>query len=344
MNDPQAIRSGFRAVLTHPLSFVAEVVSHWAASVAAGSIVFYALLSFLHSLPVSDEDAFLLQGMLPGYTSEAMKHILKGCGPKLVILALIVSISVGLLRWLATSASRSAVLPPLLGDLNQDKEVKEKLSNSPAVTAVLFRLHALRIALTFTTVLANFGVLALAEAKSRVPIIEMNETQGAYSHNAGIFFGIVIVLSGIVMLASSVLDWYLELSPVLAVMRATGVRDAFRDAADLAQRRARQFTTVSLFFGTLRWSLNVSTGLVVFVSLSILLQLPLPLRWTVFLFLLAIWSLVQRFLELSRIAAWGRIVLWDGEKNTFTPPPMLPKKMEIGITHPLLEPPVVPAM
>jgi len=344
MNEPKAIRSGFQAVLQHPLAFVAELACHWAASIAAGAIALYALFSFLHSLPVSDEDAFLLRGMLPGYTSEAIQHILKGSGPRLVVLLLIVSISAGVMHWLATSAGRSAVLPSLLGGFCNTPYREDKLIASYGTTAVLCRLQALRVSLTFTTVLADLGVLALAEANSRVPVIDLHETRGAYTHDPRVFFGVLFVFGGIVLLASSVLDWYLELSPVLAVMRRSGVRDSFRDAAAIAQRRARQFSTISLVHGALRILLNAAIAIVLFASLNLLVQLPFQLRWTTILFVLGIWSSVQRFLGLSRIAAWGRVIMWDDEYNSYVPPAVTKKKLEIGMPHPLLEPPVAPAM
>jgi len=343
MNEPKAIRSGFRGVLTHPLAFAAEVASHWTASLAASAITFYALFSFLHSLPVSDEDAFLLRGVLPGYTSQALKHIFTGSGPKLVFLLLIVSISTGILRWIATAAGRSAVLPIVLGSLPEEKNGVEKMNSVPN-TAALFRLHALRVALTFTTILANLGVLALAEAKSRVPIIEMNETRGAFIHDMSVFFGVIFVLGFIVMLASSVLDWYLELSPIVADLHGTGVRDSFRIAAELAQRRTRQFSSVSFTYGVMHWSFNAFLAFFLFLSINLIVQLSLPLRWTFLASLLAIWSVVQRFLGLSRLVALGRIIVWDDESASYAQLPVNLKKMEIGEHHPLLEPPVVPAM
>jgi len=285
-----------------------------------------------------------LRGTLPGFATEAMKHILKGSGPKLVALIVIVSISAGLLRWLATSAGRSAVLPTLLAGHYPTINSEEKMNVSPSTSAVLFRLYALRVALTFTTVLANLGVLALAEAKSRIPVIDLHETQGAYTHDSRVFFGVVFVLGGIVMLASSILGWYLALSPVMSVMRKSGVRESFRQAADIAQRRARQFSTITLVYGTLRLFLNALSAIVLFTCLNLIIQLPFLLRWTSILFLLGIWSAVQRFLGLSRIAAWGRIIAWDEEQNSYVPPPVILKKMEIGMPHPLLEPPVVPTM
>src|SRR5579872_546623 len=116
MSEPKAIRSGFRAVFAHPLALLAEIACHWTAFIGVAVVTLYALFSFLHSLPVSDEDAFLLSGLLPGLTGEALGHIFKGSGPKLLELSVIVAISAAVLRWFATSAGRSAVLPEVLGE------------------------------------------------------------------------------------------------------------------------------------------------------------------------------------------------------------------------------------
>jgi len=326
---------GFKAVFTRPLAWGAELAWRWVSSLTLWLIVLYTFFSYLHSLPVSDTDRFMLSGVVPGLAAEGVRHIIAGSGGRLLKLILLVSAAWSVLWWAAASLGRSATLLDMTE--TQNSMVRR---NFKFVLTAISRIHAIRIALNVASTMAYCGVIVLAEVKSRVPVVDLHETQGVHTHRSGEFWTIFIGLSLLVSLATVSLRWYLSLAPIFCVQYGVRVRDAVRMAAGIGSKRAQNFSWVGFAHWAIRLVLNLCLIVPGFTLLGVIAHMPKVFVWIFVIVGMMAWSAVGHFLGLSQLASWMRIIKWDEEeRNKPTEPLHMP-----AVARPLLDSPIVPAM
>ncbi len=326
MSKSHAVREGFAAIFRDPLVYIAELAWRWTYTLAAGLVVTYGVLLFLNSLPVSDRDLFGLSGIVPGLYGAALANIFKGSGPKMVRLAIMLSLSLGMLWFVAASLGRSATLTALL--------------RKPVRLRPIFRLHFLRLAVGSAAWIAYVGALAIAASKARF--------ENAQGYDPGEFYLVFLVLSLVISSAWSSASWYLSLGPMLSVRNGTGTLDSLYDAAALVRRQPRQFSWVGIFYGVLRAIIWFVAFFALLTALASVAAAPPGVTIAVLILFLAAYSAVSNFLSLARMGSYLRIIEWDqewdrewDEAERLRPPvPATPP----APPRPLLDPPVVPAM
>lgn len=322
MSKSHAVREGFAAIFRDPLVYLAELAWRWTYTIAAGLVVTYGLLLFLNSLPVSDRDLFGLSGIVPGLYGAALANIFKGSGPKMVRLAMMLSLSLGLLWFLAASLGRSATLTALL--------------RKPARLRPIFRLHAMRLIIGSAAWIAYVGAFAVAASAARF--------ENGPGYHPGKFYLVFLLLSLVISSAWSSASWYLSLGPILSVRNSTGTLDSLYDAAALVRRQPRQFSWVGIFYGVLRAVIWFVAFFSLLIALASVAAAPPGVTTAVLILFLAAYSAVSSFLYLARMGSYLRILEWDRASDeaerlrlqTPATPPMP--------SRPLLDPPVVPAM
>jgi len=188
--------------------------------------------------------------------------------------------------------------------------------------------------------MAYGGVIALAEAKSRVPVVELHETQGAHTHRSSEFWGIAIGLSLLVSLATASLRWYLSLAPIFCAQYGVGVRDALRMAAGIASKRARNFSWIGFVHWAIRLVMNLCLLVPGFTLLGMVARMSKVPLWLAAVVVMMVWSAVGHFMGLAQLASWMRIIAWDEEERNRPPVPVIVPV----VVRPLLDPPIVPAM
>jgi hypothetical protein len=318
MSRSRAVRSGFAAIFRDPLVYVAELAWRWTYTIASALLVTYGVLLFLNSLPVSDRDLFGLSGVVPALYAEALAHIFKGSGPKMVRLALMLFSGLGLLWFLAASLGRTATLTALL--------------RKPARLRPVMRLHFLRLLVGAAGWVAYIGAFAIAASAAK-----LENSQG---YDPSKFYLVFLLTTLVISTCWSSASWYLSLGPMLAVRNGTGALDSLYDAAAIVRRQPRQFTWVGICYGALRTIVWFAAFFIFLTLMSATAQGPAGLGVAVFILFLAAYSVASNFLYLARMGSYLRILDWDEEelnRPRFVPPPPAP-------TRPLLDPPVVPAM
>jgi hypothetical protein len=335
VSSPQAVQYGFKAAFAHPLVWGAELMWRWVSRFAFWLIMLYTFFSYLHSLPVSDSDRFMLSGVVPGLATEGLRHIISGSGGRLVKLFFLTSVAWSIFWWMVSSLGRSATLLGMM-----DSNDGSWKSNEKSVLAAISRIHAIRIAMNIVVFLAYCGVVALAEAKSRVPVVELHETQGVHTHNASMFWAIAIGLSLLVSITTTSLRWCLSLAPIYCTMYGMAVRDALRSAADVTSQRARSFSWVGFVHWIARLILCFSLLVLALSLMGLNLRMSRGIMWFAAIAVMLVWSAAGHFLRLAQMASWICIIAWDKEERNKPPTPVV---VPI-IVRPLLDPPIVPSM
>jgi hypothetical protein len=322
MSRSHAVREGFSAVFRDPLIYGAELAWRWTYSIASLLLIAYGVLLFLNSLPVTDRDAFGLSGIIPALFAEALANIFRGSGPKMMRLALMLFLGLGILWLVAATVGRAATLSALL--------------RKSAPWRQIYTLHLLRLMVATAAYIAYGGAIAGALSSARF------DNGGGY--DVAEFYLVFLVLSMIISMAWSSASWYLSLGPILAARNGTGVLDSLYDAAALLRRRASQFSWVGIFFGLLRAAIWFGGFFAFLALLGAAAEAPKGVGIALFLLFAAAYSAVSNLIYLLRMAAYVRIADWDEEEGsrriaTVPQPEALPPS-----PPPLVDPPVVPAM
>jgi hypothetical protein len=318
MSRSHAVREGFSAILRDPLVYVAELAWRWTYTIAATLVAIYGVLLFLNSLPITDRDLFGLSGLIPALYAEALAHIFRGSGPKMVRLTIMLAIGLGMLWFLAASLGRTATLTALL--------------RKGARIRPIFRLHFLRLVVGTMAWIAYLGALAVATSASRF--------ENGEGYHPGKFYLVFLVLSVVISSCWSSASWYLSLGPILSVRNGTGTLDSLYDAAAMVRRHPRQFTWVGIFYGITRATIWFCAFFMFLTVMSAATEAPSGVGTVLFILFLAAYSAISNFIYLARMSSYLRILDWDEEERSRPPAPALPPLP----MRPLLDPPVVPAM
>lgn len=321
MSKSHAIREGFTSIFRDPLIYLAELAWRWTYGIAAALLTVYAVLMFLHSLPVSDRDLFGLSGILPWLYTEALANIFKGSGPKMVRILIMLSAGLGILWFLAASFGRVATLTALLRQ------------PQPRLRPVL-RLHFLRLVVGMAALVAYAGALAVAASAARF--------ENGHGYHVGKFYLVFLVLSFVLGTAWSSASWYLSLGPILSVRNNTGVLDSLYDAAALVRRRPSQFTWVGIVFAIMRVVIWFCSFIIFLAVMGSLVKASTGVSTGVFILLVVSYSAVSNLLNIVRLGSYSRIIQWDEEERLRPHAP--PGSRPVPPPMPLLDPPVVPAM
>lgn len=288
MSRSRAMRSAFSVIFREPVIYLSELVWRLAFTAAAALVVFYALLAYLDSLPVSNLDLFGLAGVVPGTAGLALKHIFRGSGPTLVRAVLAAIVGCAFLWWFASSMGRATTVAALF-----------------RVPRPAFRrfatLNGVRMLFAAMTALAYIGVVLLA----------MNRAQRAGGgHDPETFYLFFVPLALIVGLLWSTIDWYLSLAPFASSERE-GLLAQLRAAADVSRAQSSQFFWVQVATGIPGFLLKLAALFFFIFVLSLALETPAIIGWMIIVLYATAYAAVSTFLHLLRVAAYARIMDYD---------------------------------
>ena len=309
MSRSGALSHGFKRVWNEPLLYCAELAWRWAYSAALITLVTYAIGLFLKSLPVSNRDLFGLSGIIPGLYLEALANIFRGSGPKIVRVIATVSFGSAVLWLLSSSWGRAATLANLRGGRIETPRVA--------------RFHFLRQLIAAFCFAAYVGSLLFAFSMSA----------HGRSHDLATFYLVLLPFWLVITLVRSSLGWWIALAPFVEQRSLLGTLFA---AADLARARGRQFAWVNFSLGGLRFVLLVAAWSAAFTFAGIFASESAEFTYASWIIVVVAYSLIKNWINTWQLAAYVRIVEWDGHDVSLPPPaPYRP---------PLLEPQIVPAM
>jgi hypothetical protein len=288
MSRSRAVRTAFATLFREPAILLAEFVARWVLTLISACLVFYAFIAYVRSLPVSDADLLGLSGIIPGTALAAIKHIFAGSGPTLLRLAVAVTISICLLWWVVTSASRSVTAAALLG--------QDKPRFFPTSAA-----NALRVIIAVSTFIADVGIFLFAARQAVVSPMEVN---------AGKLYAIAVPLWLLTGMFYSVASWYLSLVPY---SQGKSLRGSLEAAATISRAAGSQFAWIAFVLGCVRLACILFGIFALFFSIGLIGQLPPIMAWLVLVLCAVAFAAISSILQLLRAAAYVRVFVWHRE-------------------------------
>ncbi len=294
MPKPTPIRDGFSAVWRQPSLFLAEIAWRWSFGGAVLSLSLLALYEYLQTVYVTRGDLLLLRTHYPALVAQALAHIFRGSGPRLVA-ATLVLVSAFALLWIVLGAiGRAAVLRALLARLAPD------VTPEARPLKPLMGLNFLRVAVTLSAVVGVLGATILAGFLS-----------SPKTPRPGLVFLAFLALAGAVFLAWSTVNWYLSLGALFAVRDGQDTFAALGMATDLCRRHSGTVAGISFGFGLMHLVAFVIGTTVVAYPLSLASLLPAGFTLTLVALVTLIYFAVADWFYLARLASYVSLVEWD---------------------------------
>jgi hypothetical protein len=320
---------GFRASFRRPSLTLAEIAWRWTVGAVGWALMFFWLIEFLDTLPVTRGDATLLRTRQPLLVGRAIEHILRGSLNRAVVAALFALIALTLLWIVAASVGRAATVRALLEYFRRDvaSGVSTATSDSmePRPWRSLVGINFLRLALTLAATLAIVGASILASFVS-----------SKAKPQPGLVFILFLALAGLICIAWPTLNWFLSLGGIFAVRDGEDTLDALSAAVTFFRERSGPVLAVGTWTGLAHMvAFSVATTA---VSLPLAFIQIVPWRLViagVFLITLAYFAVVD-WLYMARLAGYVCIAEMPDALASSAPMPAPPPQTSIDHEEPIL--------
>lgn len=223
---------GFRVIFRLPSVGLAEITWRWVFGAAVTSLLGFAFLEYLDTLPVAESDLFLLRTRHPLFVSRAIAHILRGSAPRVVETAILLTFFLAFCWIMLASAGRSVTLKALVNYFGD--------AEKPATAGWkgLAGLNFLRAAATIAAAIGCVGALILGGMAT-------NDKDPSPGSAMLIFLTTAMILSS----AWSVVNWFLSLASVFVVRDGKDTFGAIAATMSLCRDRLGAVLAPSIWFG-----------------------------------------------------------------------------------------------
>jgi hypothetical protein len=283
---------GFRAILRRPSFGLAEIAWRWSFGGAAGLLFTLALFEYLKTLPLTRGDLVLLSTKRPFLISQAMVHIFRGSGFRLVEAVLVLSLALGA-AWIGVaSLARVATIRALLLHFHEGDACLPPDRPQFRLRA-LFELNFLRVCVTIAAVIGCLAAIFLGRAMT-----------SASAPAPGRAVLVVLTVALLVWLAWSIVSWFLSLSVVFVVVEGKDSFGAVSAAVDLCATRPGSIIAANTWFGLAHFVAFVVATSVVAFPLGLAGALPASMVLGGVLLITLLYFAVVDFLHAGRLAAY----------------------------------------
>ncbi len=310
---------GFKASFRRPSVAVAEIVWRGCLGFAGIVLLTLGLIEYLDTLPVSDQDAFLLRTYQPSLVGRAIEHILRGSSLRLIEAGLLLALAYAIAWVVMASFGRGATLKALLGYFapTQVEDVSWGIRS-------LFGLNGLRAAATLAWVIGIFAAFLCGGIVSP----NKDPSPGA----AALVFLCVVMLAS---LAWVVVNWLLSLASLFVVGEGRRTFGAIVSAAGLCRTRLGAVAAVGFWFGSAHLVAFWLAAVVCSVPLAFLSVLPVSLVFGAIVLVVLLYFAVADWLYIARLAAY--LYIAKSPEALAIPEPVKPP------ARPVERPPSAPA-
>lgn len=303
MSGVSLVRRGLRVAFREPAIVLAEIAWRWTFGLAALVLVTASAAAFLHTILVSNVELLALTSKTPVLIADALVHIFRGSGSRLLRIVVILTPALSLLWVVTASLGRAATLKTLLGR-----------EEGPAM-APLFGLHFLRAALGLAALIAYVGAAILAGlAATAGPV-----------NRPGVFLLVFLGLSLVITLIRSRISWFLFLGAIFAGREGRDTFAAIADAGQFFRRHLGSFLATGTWFAVLR-GFNAGVATVVSLAPLALIGRVRGALVAVLLVLVAlVYSAFADFLYVARLAAYVALAEQERAPAPSTSAPAAPE-------------------
>jgi hypothetical protein len=282
---------GFQTMFRLPSLGLAEIAWRWSFGLAATVAFAFAVREYLSTLPVTAGEMLLLRTRQPVLMLQALARIFQGSAPRAAAAFLVLTLTLALawivLASLGRAASVKAVTEYFRGPVS-----------SNARFSSLFALNSLRVAIVLAATVGVAGAVLLAKSVSRPD----NPSPGA----ALLVFWLLTFLIGI---ACSMLNWYLSLAAVFAVREGSPAFPSLIAATDLCRTRPGSLIAAGTCFGIAHVILFVVASSAIAFPLGFAEVLPGGMVFGGVLLVTLLYFAAADFLYVGRMASYVFMLL-----------------------------------
>jgi hypothetical protein len=288
--------AGFQAVLRRPSFGLAEITWRWSVGFAAVALFSLATIEYLHTLPVTRGDLFLLGTRQPPLISQAIQHIFRGSGARVIWSSAIVATAL-VLGWMVLAAvGRAATLNALI-DYFRDSDSTADVERAGLHLDSLIGLNLLRAGTTVAALVGCVGAALVASGAS-------SKTDPAPGSVMLIFFTLALIIC----LIWSVLNWLLSLASVFVIARRSDTFGAIASAVALLRSETGSLFAAGIWFGIAHVAAFVVATSMVAFPLGFAGVLPGSLVFGGVLLVTLLYFATVDFLYTGRLAAYVAIL------------------------------------
>jgi hypothetical protein len=277
---------GFQTMFRLPSLGLAEIAWRWSFGLAATAVLIFAVREYLATLPVTAGEMLLLRTRQPVLMLQALSRIFQGSASRAVAAFIVLTLALAV-AWIAlASFGRAATLKAAIGYF------RGSLASTRCLPS-LFALNSLRAA---TMLAATIGVVgALLVAKRASPADD--PSPGA----ALLIFWLLTILIGV---TCSLLNWYLSLASVFAVREGTPAFPSLIAATDLCRTHPGSLVAAGTWFGIAHVILFVIASSAVAFPLGFAEVLPGGMVFGGVLLVTLLYFAAVDFLYVGRLASY----------------------------------------
>ncbi len=277
---------GFQTIFRLPSLGLAEVAWRWSFGLATTLVLIFAVREYLSTLPVTSGEMLLLRTRQPVLMLQALSRIFQGSAPRAVVAFIVLALALAV-AWIAlASVGRAATL----------KAAIEYFCGSLVSTRCLpslFVLNSLRAATLLAAIIGVVGALLVAKSAAAAD----DPSPGA----ALLIFWLLTILIGVTW---SLLDWYLSLASVFAVRAGTPAFASLIAATDLCRTSPGSLVASGTWFGIAHVILFVVASSAVAFPLGFAEVLPGGMVFGGVLLVTLIYFAAVDFLYVGRLASY----------------------------------------
>ncbi|HLZ42461.1 MAG TPA: hypothetical protein VKQ11_15945 [Candidatus Sulfotelmatobacter sp.] len=320
---------GFRAAWRRPSLSVAEILWRWSVAATATLLLFFGVVEYLGSLPVTNREMLLVRTRQPFLVGQVIAHILGASLGRAVLSAVLAAVLLTLLWMVAASLGRIATVTYLLDYFRMrftslvgvSNVGEEEITPAPARSfSALLRIHFLRAVVVMAAIVCLAGAAMLAGSVS-----PDSDPQ------PGIVFILFFPLAVLIAFVAWVLNWVLSLAAMLAVREGEDAMGAISAAVTMCRERTGAVFAVSSWTGLAHLvAFGVATT-VVSVPLSMAGILPGRLIVIPVIFVTLAYFAVADWLFIARLAGYVCIAEAPEIDQAAEPPPLPPVPVQTTI-------------
>lgn len=312
---------GFRASFHRPSLSLAEIAWRWTVGAVGWALVFFWLIEFLDTLPVSRGDATLLSTGQPLLVGRAISHILRGSLNRAVLAGLFAVISLGLFWIVAASVGRVATVRAVLDyfrrDVASDVSPETHDANRTRPLLSLIGLNFLRAALTLAALLGFAGAAILAGYASPHA-----------NPQPGLVFILFLPLAGLICVVWLLLNWLFSLAGIFAVRDGEDALGAVSAAVTFFRKHPGPVFAVGTWTGLAHLVAFSVVSTVVSVPLAFISVAPWRLVIAGVILVTLAYFAVADWLYMARVAGYVCIAEMP---DALAPPAPLPASRQTTI-------------
>jgi hypothetical protein len=319
MKSTSPILEGFRTIFRRPAFGLAEMSWRWSFGASALILLAFTCLEYLKTLPMSELDRFLLETRHPLLVQQALAHIFHGSSVRFLRAGLALALGLAVLWILIAAAARLLTVRALSAYFREECSSRDRRGRS---FLSLVGLNFFRITATLAAVVGGFTALLLGGAASPKT-----------DPSPAIAFFVVLGVLLLVWLAWSVLNWFLSLASVFAIIAGEGTFDSIAAAMNLCRDRTGSVFAAGTWFGLAHVvAFLIATSAVAF-PLGFAGVLPPAAVIGGVLAVTLIYFALADFLYMGRLAAYVAMIEFPPSSIS----PEKPRSMTPGGTAALIE-------